>query len=166
MKIKETEELIIGRKTVMANKTVFRSAWILGLMATVTLMVSGALSETKALTAQTPSHKIVAYYFHTNARCSTCRKIEAYSHEAIEEGFKSELKNGTLELRIINYEEPENRHYIKDYKLVTKSLILVNLVDGKQTEWTNLKLVWQLTKNKEAFLNYVRKEVGNYLAKG
>jgi hypothetical protein len=150
----------------MANKTVFRSAWILGLVATVTLMVSGALSEMKALTVQTPSHKIVAYYFHTNARCSTCRKIEAYSHEAIEEGFKSELKNGTLELRVINYEEPENRHYIKDYKLVTKSLILVNLVDGKQTEWTNLKLVWQLTKNKEAFLNYVRKEVGNYLAKG
>ena len=69
-------------------------------------------------------------------------------------------------MRIVNYEDAENRHYIKDYKLVSKSLILVNVVDGKQTEWTNLKLVWQLVKNKEAFLNYVRGEVKNYLAKG
>ena len=150
----------------MAQRTVSRSVWILGLAVIVALTVSGALSEMRTVSAQSQSHKVVAYYFHTNTRCSTCRKIEAYSHEAIEEGFKTELKDGTLELRVVNYEEPENRHYIKDYKLVTKSLILVNLVDGKQTEWRNLKLVWELTKNKEAFLNYVRGEVRGYLSKG
>ena len=150
----------------MANRAVSRTAWIPALAAAAIWMVSGTFPEILKVSAQSPSHKVVAYYFHTNTRCSTCRKIEAYSHEAIEEGFKNELKDGTLELRIVNYEEPENRHYIKDYKLVTKSLILVNLVDEKQTEWTNLKLVWQLTNNKEAFLNYVRKEVRSYLSKG
>ena len=122
-------------------------------------------SESMEVSGQSPSRKVVAYYFHTNTRCSTCKKIEAYSHEAIEKGFKDELETGRLELRIVNYEDSENRHFIKDYKLVTKSLILVRLVDGKQTEWTNLKLVWELTKNKDAFLNYVRGEVKNYLAK-
>ena len=78
----------------------------------------------------------------------------------------NELKNGTLEMRIVNYENPENRHFMKDYKLVSKSLVLVNTVNGKQTEWTNLKMVWQLTGRKDAFLNYVRKEVRGYLAKG
>ena len=157
----------------MAKKVLFRSAWILGLAIAVTLTVSAALSEktttlsdTAGVSGQSPSHKVVAYYFHTNTRCDTCIKIEAYSHEAIEEGFKNEIKDGTLELRVVNYEEPENRHFIKDYKLVSKSLILVKVVDGKQTEWTNLKLVWTLVKNKEAFLNYVRGEVKNYLAKG
>jgi hypothetical protein len=150
----------------MAKKVLFRSAWILGLAIAVTLMVSAALSDTAGVSSQSPSHKVVAYYFHTNTRCDTCRKIEAYSREAIEEGFKNEIKDGTLELRIVNYEEPQNRHYIKDYKLVSKSLILVNVVDGKQTEWTNLKLVWTLVNNKEAFLNYVRGEVRDYLAKG
>jgi len=111
------------------------------------------------------AHKVIAYYFHTNTRCSTCRKIEAFSREAILQGFPYELKNGTLEMRIVNYEEPENQHYIKDYKLVSKSLILVNMVDGKQTGWANLKLVWQLTGRKDAFINYVRKEVRGYLAK-
>jgi hypothetical protein len=107
---------------------------------------------------------VIAYYFHTNTRCSTCVKIEQYSHEAIEQGFPNELKNGTLEMRVVNYEQPENRHFIQDYKLVSKSLVLVNTVDGKQTKWTNLKLVWQLTGHKDAFLNYVRKEVRGYLS--
>ena len=68
-------------------------------------------------------------------------------------------------MKVVNYEKPENRHFIKDYKLVTKSLILVRLVNGKQTEWTNLKLVWQLYKNEEAFFNYVNQEVRKFLAK-
>ncbi len=102
---------------------------------------------------QPGAHKVIAYYFHTNTRCSTCRKIEAYSQEAILQGFPDELKNGRLEMRIINYEQPENRHFIQDYKLVSKSLILANTVDGKQTGWTNLKMVWQLTGRKDAFLN-------------
>lgn len=124
-----------------------------------------ALAQSKPATAATTGQrKVVAYYFHTNTRCSTCKKIEQYSQEAIKEGFPEELKNGKLEMRIINYEQPENRHFIQDYKLVSKSLVLVNLVDGKQTKWSNLKLVWQLTGRKDAFLNYVRKEVRSYLS--
>ena len=36
--------------------------------------------------------KVVAYYFHGTRRCANCRKIEAYSHEAIEVGFVKELE--------------------------------------------------------------------------
>jgi hypothetical protein len=133
--------------------------------------IAGICSILNVLAQQSPApkagtHKVIAYYFHTNTRCSTCMKIEAYSKEAIEQDFPEELKKGILEMRIVNYENPENRHYMKDYKLVSKSLVLVNTVNGKQTEWTNLKLVWQLTGRKDAFLNYVRKEVRSYLAKG
>lgn len=133
--------------------------------------IAGTCSILNLFAQQSPApkagtHKVIAYYFHTNTRCSTCMKIEAYSKEAIEQGFPEELKKGILEMRIVNYENPENRHYMKDYKLVSKSLVLVNTVNGKQTEWTNLKMVWQLTGRKDAFLNYVRKEVRSYLAKG
>jgi hypothetical protein len=119
----------------------------------------------EAAPSQSGGHKVIAYYFHTNTRCSTCIKIEAYSKEAIEKGFPEELKNGTLEMRIINYENPENRHFMKDYQLVSKSLVLANTVNGKQTEWKNLKRVWLLTGRKDEFLDYVRKEVRLYLAK-
>jgi hypothetical protein len=124
----------------------------------------GAFSGAQTAPPPSGQHKVIAYYFHTSTRCSTCMKIEQYSHEAIEQGFPNELKGGKLEMRVVNYESPENRHFMQDYKLVSKSLVLVNLVDGKQTKWTNLKLVWQLTGHKDAFLNYVRKEVRGYLS--
>jgi hypothetical protein len=134
-------------------------------MAGCILAISLKVSAASQTTSPDPvPHKVIAYYFHTNTRCSTCVKIEQYSHEAIEQGFPYELKNGTLELRVVNYEQPENRHFMQDYKLVSKSLVLVNMVNGKRTKWTNLKLVWQLTGHKDAFLNYVRKEVRGYLA--
>ena len=148
----------------MTLRSVLRSTYIPGLAMIFMMIAAGTWTEIRAVSDQIPSHKVIAYYFHTNTRCSTCKKIEEYSKEAILEGFKTELENGTLELRIVNYEEPQNRHFVKDYKLVTKSLILVNMIDGEEFEWTNLKLVWQLTKNKEAFLNYVRKEVRNSLS--
>jgi hypothetical protein len=109
------------------------------------------------------SPKVIAYYFHTTFRCSSCRKIEAYSHEAIESGFSKELKDGTLEWRVINVEESGNRHFVDDYRLFTKSLILVRLNNGKQKEWKNLMKVWELLRNKEAFVRYVQDELRSYL---
>jgi hypothetical protein len=149
----------------MINKSILKGVLILGLAMAVPIPVLSVLAQ-QPTAPKAGAHKVIAYYFHTNTRCSTCIKIEQYSHEAIEQGFPEELKNGTLEMRIVNYEQPENRHFMQDYKLVSKSLVLVNTIDGKQTEWTNLKIVWQLTGRKDAFLNYVRREVRNYLAKG
>ena len=149
----------------MVGKSFLGRSAAIGLAVFFVWTASGIFAQNQNADPGPDSHKVIAYYFHTNTRCSTCQKIEEYSKTAIELGFPDELKNGTLELRIVNYEKPENRHFIKDYKLVTKSLILVNLVDGKQTEWSNLKLVWQLYKSEEAFFNYVTQEVRKYLSK-
>lgn len=149
----------------MIGKSCLRCFLVLGLAAAIIYPALNAGAQ-QASTSQPGTHKVIAYYFHTNTRCSTCRKIEAYSQEAILQGFPNELKSGAMEMRVVNYENPENQHFMKDYKLVSKSLVLVNMVNGKQTEYTNLKMVWQLTGRKDAFLNYVRKEVRNYLAKG
>jgi hypothetical protein len=109
--------------------------------------------------------KIIAYYFHTTYRCPTCQRIEAYSREAIESGFAAEMKAGRLELCIVNYEFPENQHFAQDYKLFTKSLVLVRMKDTKQVEWTNLSRIWELTGEHDAFLRYVQGEVRGYLEK-
>lgn len=149
----------------MVKKSFLKCLLIAGLAVAIAYPTLSASAQQPAA-PRAGAHKVIAYYFHTNTRCSTCMKIEAYSKEAIEKGFAEELKKGILEMRIVNYENPENRHFMKDYKLVSKSLVLVNMVNGKQTEWTNLKVIWQLTGRKDAFLNYVRKEVRSYLAKG
>ena len=110
--------------------------------------------------------KVIAYYFHTTYRCVSCKKIEAYSREAIENGFAEELKNGTLKFESINIDNEDNKHFAKDYQLYTKSLVICDMENGKQTEWKNLEKVWQLLGDKERFINYVRDEINSYLKEG
>jgi hypothetical protein len=127
---------------------------------------TAAGASTPAATApKLQTNKIIAYYFHTTYRCATCRRIEAYSKEAIDFGFARELADGRLEFQLINVEKPENQHFAQDYKLFTKSLVLVRMKDGKQVEWTNLSRVWELTGEHEAFLRYVQREIRAYLEK-
>jgi hypothetical protein len=107
--------------------------------------------------------EIIAYYFHTTYRCVSCKKIEAYSREAIETGFADELRSGTLKFESINIDDAGNKHFVEDYQLYTKSLVICNMEDGQQVEWKNLAKVWQLLRNKDAFVKYVQDEILAYL---
>jgi hypothetical protein len=106
---------------------------------------------------------VIAYYFHGTFRCTTCRTIEEYSHDAIQTYFAKELANGKLEFRPLNVEEPENKHFIQDYQLVTRSLVLSLVSDGKEMKWKNLADVWKLVRDKEKFYQYVKDEVEIYV---
>jgi hypothetical protein len=109
------------------------------------------------------NNKVIAYYFHGTSRCTTCRTIERYSKEAIEMYFAQELKNGTLDFKPINVDDPENRHYIQDYQLYTRSLVLVQYKDDKQLKWKNLSEVWSYVKDQEKFYQYVKDETERFL---
>ena len=108
----------------------------------------------------------MAYYFHGNKRCSTCRKLEAYSEEAITGGFAPELESGELEWRVVNTDDKANAHFVTDFELVTKSVVLVEYRDGEVVRWKNLKLVWQLVGDEDGFVRYVRDETRDFLAEG
>jgi hypothetical protein len=153
----------------MTERLVLRIALILFAVAVfATLAVRESRREAMAAPAgqadaQAASPKVIAYYFHTTYRCVTCRAIEAFSHEAIEQGFAQALKDGKLDFRVVNVEERANQHFVREYQLFTKSLILVKMKDGKQAEWKNLSRVWELVRRKDAFLRYVQDEVRAYL---
>ncbi|MBD3234085.1 MAG: hypothetical protein GF315_10230 [candidate division Zixibacteria bacterium] len=108
-------------------------------------------------------YKLVAYYFHSNVRCPSCIKIENYSQEAILTNFRSEIDAGLVEWRMVNTDEPENTHYIGDYNLFTKSVVIVEYKDGEQVRWKNLEKVWELLDDKQAFQDYVSGEIKQYL---
>ena len=115
--------------------------------------------------APAPARVVRVYYFHGNARCVSCRKIEALSSEAVRAAFPGEMKQGKVEWLAVNIEEPANRHFVRDYRLYTKSLVVVDLVDGAQVRWKNLERIWELLRNDEAFRQYVQGEVRSYLEK-
>jgi hypothetical protein len=112
------------------------------------------------------ARKVVVYYFHGNARCATCRKIEAYSEEAIRSGFESKLSDGRLEWRVVNIDESQNMHFVQDFQLVTKSVVLAEYNDGEVVRWENLKDVWQLVRSKDRFVDYVQTRTREFLAEG
>lgn len=122
-----------------------------------------AADKAPAAKAKAPSQRIVATYFYGDVRCATCRKIEAYSKEAVEEGFAKEIAAGTVVFQAINTDRAENKHYVQDYKLMMKSLIIAKENNGKVTEWVNLPKIWQLTGNQDEFMAYVREGVQGYL---
>ena len=106
---------------------------------------------------------VTAYYFHGNYRCSNCKKIEQYSREAIENYFKEQLKTKRLVFNIINIDLPENKHYVEDYQLYTRSLIIAEFKDGKQVKWENLTKVWDYLNDRDKFYKYVQSEIQKYL---
>jgi len=110
-----------------------------------------------------PDH-IKAYYFHGNFRCPTCHRIEEFSKSAINGGFTEDMKNGTLTFEAVNVEEPWNRHFIKDYGLYTKSLVIVSYAGEKPVKYKNLTRVWELTGSREKFHEYVQNEVNAFLS--
>lgn len=107
--------------------------------------------------------RVIAYYFLGTVRCPSCRRIEAYSNEAIHQGFAGALNDGRLEWRVVNVEERGNEHFLKDYQLYTKSLVLAKIRGGTQIEWKNLERVWELLGDKDAFIRYVQEEVRGYV---
>jgi hypothetical protein len=58
---------------------------------------------------------------------------------------------------------PENWHFVKDYQLFTKSLVLVRFEKGREAEHKVLNETWELVGDKSAMQGYVEREVRDYL---
>jgi len=144
--------------------------WIGLLMILATLPAGAAESSTSKSASpmftatNVPSRQVIAFYFHGTVRCETCLKIEQQAKALIERQFKTELDTQRLVFRPLNYDLPENAHYLQDYKLPCPSLVLVRQEFGKDLKWKMLGQIWTLVETSTAFDQYVGKEVDNYLS--
>jgi hypothetical protein len=125
--------------------------------------VTGDMPSATPGQARAVRRKVTAYYFYGSVRCMTCRALEAYADEAIRAGFPDALKEGRLEWKPVNVDEPGNGHYVEDFSLTTRSVVLAEVVDGQRKRWRNLKQIWDLVSDKDAYLRYVREETIAFL---
>lgn len=136
------------------------------LLATVAVVNSSLFEIGSAFAGQdAKAGKVIAYYFYGTSRCPTCYKLEQYSKEAIEANFKDALASGKLEFKVVNVEERGNEHFVQDYQLYTKSLVLSLVKDGKEVKSENLAKIWEYVGNKQRFVDYVKREVSMFLGK-
>jgi hypothetical protein len=122
-------------------------------------IAAGGSIAISAAAQKTEQSKTRVYYFHGNQRCKTCKKIEALTKKTVEESFAGQLQDGSMELQVVNVDLPEKEHFVKEYELAVRSVVVSKMEGGKETNWRRLDKVWQLVHDEPAFANYLRKEI-------
>jgi hypothetical protein len=107
---------------------------------------------------------ILVTYFSSDVRCATCMRIERLTRETVERNFPSELKSGRIVLRTVNLDSPGNEHFVQDYSLISKTVIVSDLAKGQEVGWENLQQVWTKQKDEQAFDAYVVEAVRRHLS--
>jgi hypothetical protein len=126
-------------------------------------MQTASSDEAVTSTAVEKARKIIVYYFHGGARCTNCINFERYTTELMNTVFAPAQRDGALEWKIVNTDERENAHFMKDFGLYTKSLVVVESVDGKPKSYKNLQGIWTTIGSKQRFQDYVKMEVSAVL---
>ena len=106
---------------------------------------------------------MIACYFHRTVRCPTCRRISAYIEEAVNTGFAPQMKDGSVKMVMVDFQDERNQKFTQAYRIAGPTLVLMDVHDGKVTSWKPAPKVWSLVGNKDQFFRYVQGEVQSYL---
>jgi hypothetical protein len=102
-------------------------------------------------------------YFSSDVRCATCVRIERLTRETVEKNFGAEIACGRIVLQTINLDDPGNEHFVQDYQLISKTVIVSDRAKGQEVKWENLQDVWSKQKDEQAFEAYVVDAVRRHL---
>ena len=83
--------------------------------------------------AASPNSYVEVIYFHGKQRCITCKAIETYSREVIDEQFARQVKEGTVRFRAIDISTPEGEQLADRYRVSRSSLFINGWNNGKES---------------------------------
>ncbi len=158
----------------MKSKQIITAILLIFVVASLGYMVVREMNENPQTSADNPSAQVqnlpdvesdhlVVYYFRGDVRCPTCEKLESYAEETLKTAFQQELADQKIIWQVINTDQPGNAHFVTDYNLVTKSIILSAVSGGKQTAWKNLDQIWKKVGEKQDYQQYIRDEIRQFL---
>ena len=116
-------------------------------------------SSTNAAATSPQNTQLIVYYFHGDMRCPTCHKLETFAKEALDSHFADEIASRKIVWKVVNVDRSQNSHFVQDYKLVSKAIVLSEVADGKEVTWTNLDQIWQKVGDKDSYVKYIRQSV-------
>ena len=112
-----------------------------------------------------PEDRLLVYYLHGNIRCQTCETLEVLSQKAVLSNFEDQISKGTIEWKVVNYEDSGTDHFLKDFDISFQSLVIVDVKENKQLHHENLDKIWELVHDEEAYLAYVKTKIDEHLSK-
>jgi hypothetical protein len=113
--------------------------------------------------ASAPEHQVLACYFHRTVRCPTCKKISAYIEESVKTRFASQVKDGSVKMMMVDFQDAKNKKAVEFYKITGPTLVIMDLHNGDVTSWKPAPKVWSLVGKKNDFFKYVQGEIQLYL---
>lgn len=133
------------------------------LIAVIVLVSAAGFINSYIVTSNKPKDYVVVYYFHGDYRCQTCITIESYIKEAVEQYYATEVEEGSVQLKVINFDKKKNKAFIDKYKLFNQAMIVSRYANDKEVEWKDCPKIWEIVSNRSKFFSYVKKEVDKYL---
>lgn len=106
---------------------------------------------------------IIVTYFSSDIRCASCVRLEDWSRKAVENNFAQEIRDGKVVFRVINLNGEGNLAYARHYELVSKTVIVSEIANGKEIRWENLQQVWTKLRDPEGFETYIAESVRRHL---
>lgn len=121
--------------------------------------VRAVAPETGPTAAPAPSgSRLVAFYFHGAKRCASCNTIERLTRDALQ----PEVQAGAVEIRPVDIDEPANAHFVQDFQLTMRTVVLAEEADGRITRWERLDECWQRFGDAPDFTDYVRTHLARF----
>jgi thioredoxin-related protein len=110
-------------------------------------------------------NRIEVLYFHGKQRCITCKNIEKYSKEVVENDFAKELKSGDIVFKVIDFSTPVGEAIADKYEISFSSLLVNKFTNGKESVNDMTEHGFSTAKEKEAEFKAGLKEKINELLK-
>jgi hypothetical protein len=107
--------------------------------------------------------RVAVYYFHARIRCHSCRWIEATADSTVHTAFAPALKEGRLEWRSINLEEPENQALVQQLEIEGSTLVIAQVVGGEIVRSMHVDQAWYMVGKPKELFNHVRGRVAEFL---
>jgi len=114
----------------------------------------------KEATPAGKSGKVEAYYFHFNARCVTCKTLEAEAKADIETLYPELIKSGKISFKAVNLDEPSSKTIADKLGVNGQTLLLVN--GTEKINITNEGFMYART-NPEKFKAVIKEKVDQLL---
>ena len=100
----------------------------------------------------------MAFYFHGTKRCASCNSIEDLTREAL----KAETDAAQVEIRSVNVDEAANAHYVADFELTMRTVVLAEEAGGKVARWKRLDECWDRFGDPADFRSYVQRSLAAF----
>jgi hypothetical protein len=108
---------------------------------------------------------LVVYYFHSDARCPSCRAIEAGTKEVLDTHFAEQLRREEIEWKVLNFSKPSGAVLALKFEIKDPVVVLARSKDNEvQDGWRRLDKVMALANDKPALMKYVHEEIEKMLS--